>query len=286
MVLGELVPKNWAIAEPLAVARFAAPPQRLFSRVAGPLLVVLNGPANALVRLLGVEPQEELRSAREPDELAMVASASREEGLLDPEVAGVLSRALRFDDKRASDVMTPRVRVQGLPADATVVDLLRVAGATTFSRLPVYEGTIDTITGVVHVAQAFTVVEDRRATTSVRALAVRPVEVPSSLDLDGVLAALQGPRRQLAVVVDEYGGTAGILTVEDLLEELVGEIVDEHEPPDGRAARQVAPGTVRVPGSLRLDEAADRYGLPAAGRVDSLAAALTDGLGRLPAAGD
>jgi CBS domain containing-hemolysin-like protein len=189
-------------------------------------------------------------------------------------------------DKRAAEAMTPRVDVEALSADATVADLLAAARETGHSRFPVYELTLDTVTGIATVKDALGVPPVRRATTMVAAVAREPVFVPESLDLDGVLDALRNSMADMAIVVDEYGGTDGVVTVEDLVEELVGEIQDEYDPP-----APVAEGLDRqvheVPASLHADEVAERLGIDLPpDRYETLGGFLMHRLGRIPAVGD
>src|SRR3954471_16801324 len=229
MLFGELVPKNAALARPMRVALATAAPLRTFSTLFRWLIGALNGSANWLVRRLGIEPQEELASARSPEELGLLAAISARAGALPSETATLLRRTIRFGEKRAAKAMTPRVDVVGLKKTASVADLISVARETGHTRFPVYENTIDVVTGVAGVNDALGVPPERRAATKVSALAREPVYVPESLGLDKVLAALRAADADLAIVVDEYGGTDGVVTVEDLVEELVGEIADEYD---------------------------------------------------------
>ena len=296
MLFGELVPKNAALARPMPVARATAGPQRVFSRIFSWLITVLNGSANWLVRRLGVEPQEELASARSPEELGLLAAISARAGALPTETATLLRRTIRFGDKRAAEAMTPRVDVVGLRTDDTVAELVNQARKTGHSRFPVYVQTLDQVRGVATVTDALGVPPAKRPTTAVAAVAREPVFVPESLDLDGVLAALRDADAGLAIVVDEYGGTDGVVTIEDLVEELVGEIDDEHDPvptthdlfvPDldppallGHPLEE----PVTVDGVLREDELAELTGfrLPP-GPYETLAGFLMARLGHIPA---
>src|SRR5215470_18120666 len=194
MVFGELVPKNLAIARPLPTARAVAGIQTRFSATFRWVIAGLNNSANWIVQRLGVEPAEVLRSARSAEEL-----------------------------------MTPRVKVESLRADATVADLVTLAVRTGFSRFPVHEGDLDQIRGVVHVKQIFGIPAGERDRRQVASLARPALTVPESLDGDALLDRLRGSGLQFAVVVDEYGGTAGIVTLEDLVEEIVGDVRDEHD---------------------------------------------------------
>ncbi|WBB71016.1 hemolysin family protein [Micromonospora sp. WMMD812] len=293
MLVGELVPKNLALARPMPTALATAGPMRGFSRTFGWLIRALNGSANRLVRVLGVEPQEELASARSPEELGLLAAISARAGALPPDTAMLLRRTIRFGDKRAAEAMTPRVDVVALRASASVAELLTLSQATGRTRFPVYEETLDLVTGVAGVPDALGVPPDRRATTVVGSVAREPVYVPESLDLDGVLAALRAAGADLAIVVDEYGGTDGVVSVEDLVEELVGEIADEFDPAavvDAGPVELTVPGgerTLLVDGVLRSDELAERTGfrLPE-GPYETLAGFLMARLGHIPVAGE
>jgi CBS domain containing-hemolysin-like protein len=292
MLFGELVPKNAALARPMRVALTTAAPLRAFSKLFKWLISALNGSANWLVRRLGIEPQEELASARSPEELGLLAAISARAGALPAETATLLRRTIRFGEKRAAKAMTPRVDVVGLKTTASVADLLRVARETGHTRFPVYESTLDLVVGVAGVSDALGVPIDRRATTRVSAVAREPVYVPESLGLDKVLTALRAAGADLAIVVDEYGGTDGVVTVEDLIEELVGEIADEHDSdfPDAGSADLTAPDggrTSLVDGLLREDELAEQTGfrLPE-GPYETLAGFLLAKLGHIPVAGE
>ncbi|MEU4776339.1 hemolysin family protein [Micromonospora sp. NPDC023633] len=293
MLFGELVPKNLALARPMPTALATAGPMRAFSRACGWLIRALNDSANRLVRLLGVEPQEELASARSPEELGLLAAISARAGALPPDTAMLLRRTIRFGDKRAAEAMTPRVDVVALRATATVAELLALSRQTGRTRFPVYEETLDLVTGVAGVPDALGVPLALRGSTTVGSVAREPVYVPESLDLDGVLAALGSAGADLAIVVDEYGGTDGVVTTEDLVEELVGEIADEFDPDavdDVDPAELTVPGgerTVLVDGVLRSDELAEQTGfrLPE-GPYETLAGFLMARLGHIPLAGE
>jgi CBS domain containing-hemolysin-like protein len=287
MVFGELVPKNLAIAKPLETARAVAGVQAGFSAVFKWLITLLNGTANWLVRRLGVEPAEELASARSPQELGALIRSSAEQGTLDPSTATLLDRSLRFGDRTAEELMTPRVRVESLRADATVLDLVAKARETGFSRFPVYHGDLDEVRGIVHVKQAFGVPRPQRATTPVSAL-TRPVQtVPATLEGDALLDRLRASGLQTALVVDEYGGTAGLVTLEDLVEEIVGDVRDEHDRRETSPVRRLGGEAWLVSGLLRDDEIAEATGfrMPE-GDYETVAGLVLARLGRIPDAGD
>ncbi|MEV6634407.1 hemolysin family protein [Actinoplanes sp. NPDC051470] len=292
MLFGELVPKNAALARPMRAALVAVMPLRAFARLFRLPIAALNGSANWLVRRLGIEPQEELASARSPEELGLLAAISARAGALPTETATLLRRTIRFGEKRAARAMTPRVDVVGLKVTASVADLLALSRETGHTRFPVYESTLDLVTGVAAVPEALGVEPARRATTAVSSIAREPVYVPESLDLDKVLAALRAADADLAIVVDEYGGTDGVVTVEDLIEELVGEISDEYDLDLPETATQVltAPSgekTFLVDGLLREDELLELTGfaLPE-GPYETLAGFLLARLGHIPVPGE
>jgi CBS domain containing-hemolysin-like protein len=286
-----LVPKNAALARPMPLARMTARPMRIFSKTLGWLIRALNGSANMVVRRFGVEPQEELASARSPEELGLLAAISARAGALPEETAKLLQRTIRFGEKRAAEAMTPRVDMVALPATATITELLSTARETGFSRFPIYESTVDLVTGVATVIGALGCPPARRSTATVASIAKEPVYVPESLDLDGVLEAIQGADAELAIVLDEYGGTDGLVTLEDLAEELVGEIADEYDL--APAAYEVtvphattSPGML-VEGVLREDELAEATGfrLPE-GPYETLAGFIMARLGHIPVEGE
>ncbi|MFI1886423.1 hemolysin family protein [Streptomyces jumonjinensis] len=291
MVIGELVPKNWAVSRPLEVARFVAGPQQLFSAVFRPVIALLNAVANRVVRLFGVEPADELVSARTPGELVSLARHSARAGALEQSTADLFVRTLSFGRLTAQHVMTPRVRMSALHGDATAADVLNLTRATGLSRFPVYRESIDDVIGTVHLKDALAVPAGERIRVPVGAIAVSPLLVPGTLSVQRLLERLRG-EQPIAVVVDEYGGTAGVVTLEDIVEELVGEVRDEHDaesearpvlapaaPEDGAPAWE-ADGSCRV---LTLR----RTGLDVPdGPYETVAGLVADLLGRIPAPGD
>jgi CBS domain containing-hemolysin-like protein len=287
MLFGELVPKNLAIAKPMATARAVAGTQVRFSNALRWFINALNAWANWLVRRLGIEPADELASARSPQELGSLVRTSAARGTIDPGTATLLDRSLRFGDRSADELMTPRVQVESLPTDATVLDLIDLARRTGYSRFPVHEGDLDDVRGVVHVKQAFSVPVDKRGGTPVSALMLQVQTVPESLDGDTLLDRLRESGLQLAVVVDEYGGTAGLVTLEDLVEEIVGDVRDEHDRGEVNPVRPLGRDSWMVSGLLRDDELADATGfrMPA-GDYETLAGLVLARLGRIPEVND
>jgi CBS domain containing-hemolysin-like protein len=287
MVFGELVPKNLAIAKPLETARATQAFQRGFTAVMTYPIRVLNGSANALVRRLGMEPQEELRSARTSSELVSLMSRSASEGTLDVTTAGLMQRSIAFTDRTADEIMTPRVRLATVSARQPVTAVLELARASGHSRFPVVAADTDEVIGAVHVKHAIAVPRAQRRTARVADVMVEVITVPASLRLDPLLAQLRENGFQVAVVVDEYGGTAGVVTMEDVVEELVGEISDEHDPVDARARRR-PDGSWSVSGLLRPDEvfALTGVAVPEHDDYDTVAGLVLRTLSRMPAVGD
>ncbi|MBW1603318.1 HlyC/CorC family transporter [Streptomyces sp. JJ66] len=290
MVVGELVPKNWAIARPLPVARGVGTPQRLFSTAFRPLIRHLNNTANRTLRRLGLRPTEELASARSPQELVALARHSAREGVLEADTAELFVRTLRLADLTAQHVMTPRVRVYALDARATAQDVANASRATGHSRFPVFRDTLDTVVGFVHVKDVLAVPAGERSRRTLESLRREPLLVPQSLAADRLLDELS-ERRSLAVVVDEYGGTAGVVTLEDIIEEVVGEVRDEHDPtqPPGLVRRGTdADGHVHydADGAARADQLTEIGLYLPEGPYETLAGLVATELGRLPEPGD
>ncbi|MFG3309059.1 CNNM domain-containing protein [Streptomyces wuyuanensis] len=290
MVVGELVPKNWAISRPLAVAGVVATPQRVFSAIFRPLIRHLNNTANRVVRRLGLEPTEELASARSPQELVALARHSAKAGALEADTAEMFVRTLMLAELTAENVMTPRVQVTALDAQATAEDVANATRATGLSRFPVFRGSLDTVVGAVHIKDVLAVPAERRLRHPVAELMREPLLVPTTLTVDRLLDLLSG-KRTMAVVIDEYGGTAGVVTLEDIVEEVVGEVRDEHDPhetPDLARAGDDADGRAlwSADGAARMDQL-EVIGLRVPeGPYETLAGLIATRLGRIPAVGD
>ncbi|PVG83971.1 hypothetical protein DDE18_06740 [Nocardioides gansuensis] len=286
MIFGELVPKNLAIARPMETARATQRFQRTFTAVMGWPIRLLNGSANAFVRRLGIEPQEELRSARSSTELASLIQRSAHEGTLDAETAELMERSVEFGSRTAGEIMTPRVRTTTVEAGDRASAVIELARQTGLSRFPVLDAE-DNVVGTVHVKHAVALPVHERATTRIKHIMVKPIVVPDSLRLDPLLALLRGDGFQMAIVLDEYGGHAGIVTLEDVVEEIVGDISDEHDRLGARA-RQRRDGTWLLSGLLRPDEVEDVVGvqLPEDESYDTLGGLVMRVLGRVPEPGD
>jgi len=253
MLIGELVPKNLAIAEAYRVARTLARPQLFFTAVFKPLIVVLNGFSNKVLHRFGLEVKEELSGARTPEELSSMVRRSAMLGTLDEGTATYLDRTLRFSDQTAADVMTPRPRMATIDEDSSLEELIDLARRTGFSRFPVLGESIDDVRGVTHVKKAVAVPREKRQGLVAATIMAEISRVPETIHLDALLPVLRAASLQVAIVEDEYGGTSGVVTLEDLIEEIVGEVADEHD--------RIAPGVLQsasgdwfFPGLLRPDE--------------------------------
>ena len=286
MILGELVPKNFALAVPRQTAKLVMPFQVAFSTVFRPAVVVLNGSANGVLRAIGVEPKEELSGARTAEELSSLVRRSASAGVLEEDTASLLDRSLTFARLTAADVMTPRPSIHALAADDSAEDVIQLARRTGHSRFPVYDESMDDITGIVHLKAAVGVPRERRADVPAAALATEPLRYPEAVHLDVLVAELRARGYQMAIVVDEYGGTAGVVTLEDLVEEIVGEVLDEHD--RRRAGIVRVDDTVLFPGELRPDEVRDRAGIriPEGDVYDTVGGYIMSVLERIPVVGD
>lgn len=259
MIVGELIPKNFALSLPDTVAKLVVPLQNAFTAVFRPAVTVLNNSANALIRTMGIEPKEELSGARSAEELSSLVRRSALVGLLDSDRAVLLNRTLRFSELSAEDVMTPRPRVQVIAADASVADCIALAHRTGFSRFPVVSNDIDDIIGVAHVKYAVAVPPERRISVPVGAIKEDISFVPETIGLDALLGQVRGEGYQMAVVLDEYGGTAGVVTLEDIVEEIVGDLVDEHDRAPVEVIRMR--DRISIDGLLRPDELHERLNI-------------------------
>ncbi|MCU1543060.1 MAG: hypothetical protein JWM50_925 [Microbacteriaceae bacterium] len=286
MIIGELVPKNFALALPLQTAKLVIPFQIGFTAVFKPAVTLLNNTANAVIRSFGIEPKEELSGARTAEELSSLVRRSAREGSLETDTATLLARTLAFSDLIAQDVMTPRPRVKSVDRTDSAFDVIELARTTGLSRFPVIDDSIDDVVGIVHIKQAVAVPREKRADVPVSALQSEPLRVPETMKLDSLLAELRGRGYQMAVVLDEYGGTAGVATLEDLVEELVGEVSDEHDRTKADVVR--SRDWFTFPGILRPDELLERTGVsvPEEGPFETVAGWLMSELDRLPVVGD
>jgi CBS domain containing-hemolysin-like protein len=286
MVLGELLPKNLAIAKPEPLAKWLASSTLVYLKIAGPVIRLFDAAANRLLRAIGIEPVEELPQGATPEDLRQIVGDAGEQGHLDPELAQLLDRGLDFRELVAEQAMTPRVNVHSVRFDepaSRVVELLD----TGHSRFPVAGRDLDDLRGVVGLAEVLTLTPEQRSVTPIGDIASAALVVPATLPLPAVLERLRAERRQLACVLDEFGGFAGIVSLEDLAEELVGEIHDEDDLVED-AIERVDDTRWQVPGRMRLDEIEDATGvaLPGDDAYDTVSGLVLHRLGRTAEVGD
>jgi CBS domain containing-hemolysin-like protein len=285
MVIGEMAPKNVAIANPERTATSLALPFRGFLFVFRPLIALLNGIANWVLRLFRVRPADALEVGHSAEDLAVIIATGRREGVIEDFAHRLLTGAIIFGDLDGSDVMVPRPDVRAAPADATVSQVQELMRATGHSRIPIYRDDLDDILGFAHVKDLMVVEMERRETPLDPSLIREALVVPETAPLRSILAEMRRARSHLGIVVDEHGSTAGIITLEDIAEELVGDISDEH---DSRQQRVAVDGSGRViaEGSVRPDELS-RFGIDLpGGDYETIGGLVMDRLGRLPRRGD
>jgi len=286
VVFGELAPRSVALAHPERFARILAPALTGFETVVRPFTIVLNASAELVLRIMGQRPHALEEAVHSPEELRILVEQSEEGGVLEATDADMIEGVFEFSEKNAREVMTPRTEIDALPIDASLDETLEVIEETQRSRYPVYEETIDNIVGLVLAKDLLPILRHPPTDFSLRAI-MRPVHVvPGSREVEEVLADFKRLKEHMAIVLDEYGGTAGVVTMEDLLEEIVGEILDEYdEPPD--APEREGPDIVVVAGSTHISELNERFGLSVPDQdYTTIGGFVFGALGRLPIVGD
>jgi CBS domain containing-hemolysin-like protein len=286
MVIGEMAPKNIAIAEPERTALLIALPFRVFVFIFRPVLYVLNGIANAGCRLLGVEPQDERITAATAEEIQTMVNQSAEEGVISAHERRLLAGAAAFGERDAASAMIPRTEVVALPSTSTPAEFEGVVVDSGHSRIPLYGENIDQILGFFHAKDLLKIPAGQRDHPIARRW-IRPMlVVPESLKLPPLLLSMRRERKHFALVFDEHGGTAGVVTMEDVLEELVGEIRDEHDVGE-LGIEPLGDGRFMIPGTLRIDEAAESIGMDLPeGDYETVAGLVMERLGRVPSPND
>src|SRR2546423_1417098 len=287
VVIGELVPKGIALGHSEGTALAVAAPVRAFFALCWPLIWVLQRTTNLVLGLLGLEPPGGETEVHSEAELKMLLNVSTERGEIEQGEQEMLYKVFDFADKEASDVMVPRPEVVALSVDLPPEECLRAVMESPYTRYPVYRGSLDDIVGILHVRDLFQALVDRGMAEVVIAELVRPAHVvPETKDLAALLTEFRRTNQHMAIVVDEYGGMEGIVTLEDLLEEIVGEIEDEFDLPD-ESGEQGDEGTIRLDGTFPIDDFNERFHteLPAED-YHTVAGFVFGQLGRLPQAGD
>lgn len=286
VVFGELAPRSAALAHPERFARWLTPPLVGFAWFVKPFTAALNASANLVLRVFGQKPADEHDNVHSAEELRIIVEQSQEGGVLQSQDAQLLEGVFEFSEKNAREVMTPRTDIDALDVTATLDETLAMIDESGRSRYPVYEDTIDNIVGLVLAKDLIPILRSPPANFSLRSY-MRPVHVvPGSREVEGVLADFKRLKEHMAIVLDEYGGTAGLVTMEDLLEEIVGEILDEYDEQPEHPEREGA-DLVVVPGSTSVSELNERFGLDVStDDYTTIGGYIFGALGRLPIVGD
>lgn len=287
MIFGELVPKNSALARPLATARMVSPFMRGFTLALKPLISWFNSSANAILGWFGVEAKEELSGGRSRQELASLVRRSAQMGTLDLSTARLLTNSIELDTLTAVDVMTDRTRLETIRREDAVSAVIELAKTSGHSRFPVIGESADDVVGLVNLRRAIAVPYEKRDEVPAAAVMTDAPRVPETVTLGPLLVELRSAGMQMAIVVDEYGGTSGLVTLEDVVEELVGDVSDEHDRGSSDAFRHPEGGW-SVSGLLRPDELQEKTGLKVVddGPYETVAGFVLTVLGRLPEVGD
>jgi CBS domain containing-hemolysin-like protein len=287
VVFGELAPKAAALLHPEQFAKWLAPPLLAFAWVASPFTWVLNRSAMLVLHGFGQRVDVAREPVHSPDEIRMLVEQSEEQGALEPADAEMLGAVLEFSEKNAREVMTPRTDIVAMPAEASLDDALETVEESRFSRYPVYDESIDHVVGMVHVKDLLGVLHEQLDRFTVRDVMRSIHVVPGSREVEAVLTDFKRLKEHMAIVLDEYGGTAGLVTMEDLLEEIVGEILDEYdETTEIPVARAVA-GETRITGAMSIRELNEQYELSVPeDDYTTIGGYVFGALGRLPVVGD
>ncbi|MFI5231661.1 MAG: hemolysin family protein [Gemmatimonadales bacterium] len=287
VVFGELAPRAVALNRPEQMAKWLAPPLLAFAWVVSPFTAFLTWSAGAVLRVFGQSTKIQREPVHSPDELRMLVEQSEEQGALETTDAEMLGKVFEFSEKKARDVMTPRTAIIAMTADASLDDALEVVEEAGFSRYPVFDDSIDNIIGMLHVKDLLGVLREKLDEFTVRDIMREVHVVPGSREVEEVLADFKKRKEHLAIVLDEYGGTAGLVTMEDLLEEIVGEILDEYDDALEVKAATAPGGETRVPGAMAVREVNEGYGLSVPEEdYTTLGGYVFGVLGRLPVVGD
>lgn len=282
LVFGEVMPKTVAITNSYSTALRVGIPMLFINNLLAPITRFLNAAANRTVRLLGIEPREELQGVRSMEEIELIIRSSSKDGELDPEELTLLTRTIAFAENFSADIMIPRVQVVGLPSGSTVSSMLVTAVESGHSRFPVFGADLDEILGVAHVKDIFRVPHEARESEMINDYMRPALVVPETQPLDALLVDLRTKGSGLAIVTDEYGGTAGIVTMEDLLEEILGEIEDEHD-----TSKPEIDDDGSLSGLLHRHAVEELTGYEwPEGRYETLGGLVTANLGRIPEVGD
>jgi len=283
VVYGELAPKTVALVMPERLSTWVALPLMVFAKAMTPFIALLNGTANASLRLFGIKPMSESRHVHSPEELRMLVMQARAHGTLDESDTAMLAGVFDFHEKKVQDVMRPRTEMAALSIDATEAEVRETLGRERYSRYPVYQESLDDVVGVFLAKDLW--LHDGKTRFSLRQFVRDPLYVPATRGAVRVLDDLRKTRAHMAVVLDEYGGTAGIVTMEDLIEEVIGDIADEYD----MVARESVEvnGVLELAGNLSLIDVRSDHRVPIPeGDWTTLGGYVFARLGRIPRIGD
>ncbi len=286
LVLGELVPKRIAMKKAEPIARFVASPLRALAAFTAPFVKLLTASTNFFVRLFGVDPDAEEENVTE-EEIRMMVDVGEEKGTIHENEKEMINNIFEFNNKTVTDIMTHRTDIAALPIDASLREVIDFINSEKYSRIPVYEDNIDNIVGVMHSKYVFKfVTNDDTSKFTLKDLIRQPYFVPESKRTDELFKELQQNKTHMAIIIDEYGGTAGIVTLEDLIEEIVGNIFDEDDDEE-KELEKIDDNTYIIKGSISLDEAQDILGaeLPV-DDYETLSGFIIGQIGRIPEKGD
>jgi CBS domain containing-hemolysin-like protein len=287
VVFGELAPRSAALARPEIYAKWLAPPLLIFAWLVTPFTFILNNSAILVLRLLGQRPDIAHESVHSPDELRLLVEQSQEQGAIESTDADLLDAVFEFSEKNAREVMTPRTDIIAMPVDASLDDAIAIVEEARFSRYPVYEESIDQVVGMLHVKDLLSTLHEELDSFVVRDV-MRPIHVvPGSREVEEVLSDFKKLKEHMAIVLDEYGGTAGLVTMEDLLEEIVGEILDEYDETIEMRAPIAADGRTLVAGAQGIRDVNEEFELTVPeSNYTTIGGYVFGALGRLPVVGD
>jgi putative hemolysin len=287
VVLGELVPRVIALDRAEAVAAWIARPLALLGRIAKPIVWLLQGSATAILRPLGFRPISARLAVRSEEELRGILAEAEETGIIEEAEEEMLYKVFDFADTEVREVMVPRPNIAALSAEMPMKECLAVVIDSPYTRHPVYRGTFDNVIGVLHIRDIFSAYHHQRLERTTIEQMLRPVPfIPETKNLGALLAEFRRTRQQMAIVLDEYGATQGLVTLEDLLEEIVGEIADEYDLPD-ESVQWLNPRTARIHGTFPIDDFSEVFHVELPSEpFHTLAGLVFDRLGRMPKVGD
>ncbi|RCX16641.1 putative hemolysin [Anaerobacterium chartisolvens] len=285
LVLGELVPKRVAMKKAESISMFVAGPLSMLLKVSSPFVKLLTLSTNFFVRLFGVDPNADEQEVTE-EEIRMMVDVGEERGAIDESEKEMINNVFEFDNKIVSDIMTHRTHIAAVDVEATLNDVVSLVKNEKYTRIPVYEGNIDNIIGTMHVKDLIQLLENQERDFVIRDIIRKPYFIPASKRIDDLFQDLQRTKTHMAIAIDEYGGTAGIVTIDDLIEEIVGNIFDEYDEEE-KDIEKLDENTFMINGSASLDTVRDflKVDLPV-DDYDTLSGFVIGQLGRIPQKGE